>query len=278
MYKQLVRYLERPKAYTASDASIWTDEHIAKQMLSAHLDPEFEGATRSHAFVDRSVEWLNQIMPRGGKLLDVGCGPGLYAERLARRGFRVTGIDFSRNSIDYAINSAKENDLDIHYIQQDYLQMDRYEEFDGAIFIYCDYGALSTDDRAIILRNIYRSLKPGGRLILDVFSQVQYDEFQESKTWENNPKGGFWSNESYLELNASYRYDEHLTLRHTAIITEEEVRQFYLWDTYFTPETLVKEAEAAGFSLYRTFSDVAGNSYTADSPTLAVVLQKQKSA
>ncbi len=48
-------------------------------------------------------------------LFDIGCGPGIYAEKFARQGYYVTGIDFSKRSIDYAKNSALKQGLDISY-------------------------------------------------------------------------------------------------------------------------------------------------------------------
>lgn len=88
MYHNLYRYLKVPPAYTPSDAGIWTNKHISQQMLAAHLDPTYEGASRNHDFIDQSVAWIKQILPPAQypNLLDVGCGPGLYAERFCREG------------------------------------------------------------------------------------------------------------------------------------------------------------------------------------------------
>lgn len=65
-------------------------------------------------------------------------------------------------------------------------------EFDFATFIYCDYGALSTEDRGLILQKIYTALKPGGKLLLDVFSMQKYKRFKEYRVWQWHEHGGFW--------------------------------------------------------------------------------------
>ena len=92
-------------------------------MLAAHLDPTNDLASRRPETIDRSVDWLMQTLnlESGDALLDLGCGPGLYASRFARKGVQVTGVDYSRRSIDYAVAYAQEHDLDICYRYQNYL-------------------------------------------------------------------------------------------------------------------------------------------------------------
>jgi len=82
-------------AYTTPE--IWNDSHISAQMLQAHLNPESAAASRTAEFINRSVQWLQavlQINP-GARILDLGRGPGLYANALARLGAVVEGIDVS---------------------------------------------------------------------------------------------------------------------------------------------------------------------------------------
>lgn len=164
--------LEPPALYEFTDEPFWDDEHISAQMLAAHLDPDFEGASRNHAFIDHSVAWITRVATTTeySRLLDLGCGPGLYAERLARAGYRVTGVDFSRRSIAHARNAAEQQGLAIDYHYENYLTLDLGQQFDVAIMIYCDYGALSAVDRRTLLDRARAHLRPGGLLVLDVFS------------------------------------------------------------------------------------------------------------
>ena len=159
MLKDLFTYLEKPAVYTKSTCTFWDDEHISKGLLEAHLNPGLEAASRQHDFMDQSVEWISKIAPSSGyaNLLDLGCGPGLYAERLAKKGYHITGIDFSKRSIHYARNKAAESGQDIRYIYQNYLDLDYDHEFDLVTLIYCDFAVLSDLDRASLLK---RSLMP----------------------------------------------------------------------------------------------------------------------
>ena len=171
MYYDILQALEKPPLYTKTKGEFWNDSYISQQMLKAHLDPEFEGASRKLEFIESSASWIKELVPPAefSSLLDVGCGPGLYTERFSRQGYRVTGIDFSRRSIEYARRSAAGQGLDIAYFCQDYLEMSFREPFDFATMIYCDYGALSDVDRKGLMNRIYRQLKPGGKFLFDVF-------------------------------------------------------------------------------------------------------------
>lgn len=276
MNNNIFLHLERPPLYKQSDVNFWNDEHISKHMLKAHLDPDYEGASRKLSFIEQSVKWIKEITPsrKYPNLLDIGCGPGLYAESFSKAGYKVTGIDFSKRSIKYAKTSADKQDLDIAYVYQNYLEMDYNDAFDIAVFIYCDYGALSAENRSVILHKIYHSLKSGGKLLLDVFSMEKYNAFRELKTWEVFEDGGFWSPEKYLSLNGQYKYSGNVTLEQTSIITDNGIREYCIWNCCFTPETLIKEVHEAGFRKFEVFGDVTGKSYTEDSPTIAILLEK----
>ena len=91
MITKLNKYLKKPHLYAPSTGEFWNDEHISKEMLAAHLNPDLEAATRKHEFLDHSVEWITKIAPPSQykSLLDLGCGPGLYAERFNKAGYSV---------------------------------------------------------------------------------------------------------------------------------------------------------------------------------------------
>ena len=168
MNNKIIDFLKsQPMLYAESDDAFWDDEHISKYMLAAHLNPDCDNASRKQEGILNSVNWITELSggPTKKKLLDLGCGPGIYAELLAEKGFQVTGIDFSQRSVNYAIDSSKEKNLDITYHYQNYLDIDYEEEFDVVILIYCDFGVLSPENRSVLLRKIHQALKPGGILI-----------------------------------------------------------------------------------------------------------------
>jgi 2-polyprenyl-3-methyl-5-hydroxy-6-metoxy-1,4-benzoquinol methylase len=100
----IMRYSGRPQLFEKGTSNFWDDPHISNHMLESHLNPDWDAATRTHEFIDRSVSWISKIVPSSQYelLLDLGCGPGLYAERFKGAGYSVTGVDFSKRSIEYA--------------------------------------------------------------------------------------------------------------------------------------------------------------------------------
>jgi len=277
VFHQIQAYLSKPALYAPSTKRFWDDVHISKALLEAHLNPNWDAASRKFDFIDRSVKWIASIMPPESypALLDLGCGPGLYAERFDQAGYRVTGLDFSMRSIEYAQAQAIASKREIAYFYQDYLTMDYEACFDLITLIYCDFGVLSTQDRSTLLSKIYHALKPNGRFVVDVFTPVQHQGKEESKTWQSCEGGGFWDQDSHVCLQAFYRYDQDGTvLNQTVVIKEDSVECYHIWEHCFTKAGLLAEAEAAGFRCTGLYGDVAGKQYTEDGSVICAVFTK----
>lgn len=266
---------KKPKAYTPNPEKFWNDEYISKQLLRAHLDPEFEGASRNHAFIQKSIEWIySQVGKKEASLLDLGCGPGLYSLALAQKGWSVTGIDLSHNSIQYAKEQAKESGVEVNYRIQNYLEIDFENQFDAVILIYCDYAVLSLEERRILVSKIYKALKPGGKFILDVFTPAFYEEKKDNTSWETVEKEGFWRPEPYAVLTGQFFYENQIVLDQVIVMTETEEKVYYLWNTFFTKESLREEIGPSLFSSMNFYGDVTGNSWDESSKTLCLIATK----
>ncbi|WHH57747.1 class I SAM-dependent methyltransferase [Petroclostridium sp. X23] len=269
-------FFELPSINTISETNFWNEEYISKELLTAHLDCNSDGASRKKDFIDNSVAWISQITPseKFPILLDVGCGPGLYTERFYQHGYEVTGIDISQNSIDYARNSALEKGFNIQYECQDYLKMQLTNKYDLATMIYCDYGALSSYNRQMLMKKIYDCLNQGGVFLLDVFSIEKYAKFKNEQSWEFCQHNGFWDKNPYLLLNTNFKYENFTTLERAIVITEENTKTYYIWNKCFTKKSLIDEAKEAGFKVKDIFSDVTGSPYADDSETIAILFVK----
>ncbi len=277
MFHQLTGFLDKPQLYASGTNQFWNDEHISQFVLESHLNPSVDAASRKPEFMDKSVRWIARIAPPSEyrKLLDLGCGPGLYAERFHRAGYAVTGMDFSKRSIAYAKEQAAIRGGNISYLCQDYLTIDYDSCFDVIALIYCDFGVLSTQDRAALARRIYRGLKPGGKFILDVFTPVEHQDKKETRDWQYQPNSGFWSDRPHLCLNSFYRYDEDTTvLRQTVVMDENGVECYNIWEHCFTKEELLSEARAAGFTQCELYGDVSGKPFDENGNMICGVFTK----
>lgn len=270
MFDMLMHALaQRPSPYASTGVPFWDDPYISGQMLAAHLNPSLDAATRSLDFVRRSADWIATLA--GGKLLDLGCGPGIYAELFAERGFAVTGVDISARSIEYAKQAAAEKGLKIDYRRESYLDLDSAAVYDIAVLIYCDYGVLSPEDRARVLRNARRALQPGGVFIVDGWTPAFYRNFGEEAHITAQPQGGFWSEKPYIEIKATQCHPQNVFLERYIIVEKDAVQQYNLWNTAFDMQALEAELRAAGFGAVTFFGDVAGGLVTDQGETLCAV-------
>jgi len=265
----------RPKPfefYTASE--LWTDEHTSAQMLALHLNENVDISSRKMAFIDRSVDWLvsHPGIATGARIVDFGCGPGLYTSRLAKRGADVTGIDFSARSIEYARDQARTMGLDICYVNQNYLDFTTDKQFEVVLMIMCDFCALSPAQREIMLMKFRCLLKPGGRIVLDVYSLAAFDQCAETSRYEANLQDGFWSPEPYYGFLNSFKYEEEkVTLDKYSIVGRTWTKSVYNWLQYFSVESLTAEFRRAGLEIAKVYADVAGKPYDAGASEFAVV-------
>jgi len=275
MFKELKEINSRPRPfefYTADE--LWTNEHTAKQMLSYHLNEAVDLSSRNTNFIDRSVDWIVSrfSINDASEVADFGCGPGLYAKRLTEQGAKVTGIDFSENSLKYAKGVAAQAGLDIDYIHRNYLEFETDSRFDLIIMIMCDFCALSPEQRKMMLTKFHSLLKPGGSLLLDVHSLNYFHQREESATYELNQLNGFWSPEDYYCFVNTFKYEEEkVSLDKYTIVAESGTRVVYNWLQHFSKESLQDEFTGAGFKVEETFSDVAGTPFNPESPEIAVV-------
>ena len=278
MFEELENINTRPKSfefYTASD--LWTDEHTSKQMLSFHLNEEIDVSSRNAAFINQSVEWIASHFNVGAetKIADFGCGPGLYVTRLAQKQADVTGIDFSKRSIQYAQEIATREGLSINYVDQNYLEFETDDRFHLILMIMCDFCALSPTQRKKMLNKFHTILEPGGSVLLDVYSLTAFEQREETAMYEANLLNGFWSPNKYYGFLNTYKYErEKVVLDKYTLIGAARTRTVYNWLQYFSPEALERVFVECGFTIETLYSDVAGAPFNSQVNEFAVVAKK----
>jgi len=275
MFEELERINERPapfQYYTAGD--LWTDAHTSRRMLAFHLDENVDVSSRNAAFIRRSVDWIAAEFPLGRDftIADFGCGPGLYATALAKRGATVTGIDFSGRSIAYARAVAAREGLDIRYVQQNYLEFETEDRYDLVLMIMGDFCTLSPVQRRGLLGIFRTVLKPGASVLLDVYSLAAFARKKEEASYGRNLLDGFWSPDTYYGFLNTFTYpEEKVALDKYTIIGKERTRTVYNWFQYFSPADLEREFAAAGFAVQRLLADVAGRPFDPEAAEFAAI-------
>lgn len=111
-------------------------------------------------------------LPRGARVLDVGCGPGRHAVPLAQAGLAVTGVDVSRRFLDIAADAARAAGVGAAFFHVDARAMPFDDEFDAVVSI-CEgaFGLMAGDD-STVLKRMAEAVKRGGRVVLTAFSAL----------------------------------------------------------------------------------------------------------
>jgi len=278
LFETLERINRRPDVYSRYTAdALWTSPDISEMMLRYHLDGEVDLASRRTPFIDASCEWIRERfdLGPGKRVVDLGCGPGLYVNRLARTGAHVTGVDFSSRSIEYARERAAEAGLDVDYRLGDYLALELEGGYDLAIIIMCDYCALSPEQRGRLLRRVGDLLAPDGVFLFDVYSESYFETWEEMVAYGPEMMDGFWSSEPYFGFQNTFKYEqEKVVLERYLVVERERQTEYFNWFQHYSLESLKAEVEAAGLIVEDVYGDVAGESFEPSLPEFAVVVRR----
>lgn len=254
---KIIKTVGNPTPYDKGTDIMWTDKHIAKFLLDAHINPEIGVASRTSKDIDKTVDMIDKMIQPGSEILDLGCGPGLYAERLSKKGHKVTGVDFSKNSIDYAIKQCEQSRSNIKYINDNYLNLDFEGQFDFIMMIYCDFGVLVPEERISLMKMIHKALKPGGIFLFDAIDAETIERLNFNSSWEMS-ESGFWKPTPYICLSRSFHFKENkATLdQHLVIGDDDSFRLYRFWNHYFNQEDVEKIFGPIGFSKVENIKNV----------------------
>ena len=181
----------------------------------------------------------------GCRILDMGCGTGRHTLELARRGYRVTGVDLSMDMIQIAQRKAEESGVSAEFIRGDATEFSGDNAFDAAISL-CE-GALcllgEDDDPLLrdarIIENMARSLHTGGGCILTVLNALRRIRLAE----ESERKSG--------------RFDPVTLVERTLI--DENGKDIVLIERYYTVPEMTRILYDSGFDVIHVYSGTAGS-------------------
>ena len=249
IYHRPDRHLVQPQGSNLP----WNEPDFSERMLREHLDESHGAASRVAAERAVQIEWLGSRLPLqpGVQLLDITCGPGLYAVEFARRGCFVTGVDFSPAAMAYAKDLVLSQGLAARcvFVEQDVRAMDyRGANFDAAIFLYGQLAVFTRAEAQALLGQIAQSLKPGGKLCLEMLDPERVDKT--NSNWWFTDHTGLWGDKPFLHLGERFWNEaEGLSLEQFYVIHLEtgELTQISLQDQTYPVETMSRMMWEAGF-------------------------------
>lgn len=141
------------------------------------------------------VRALVGFLPKGCQVLDVACGVGRHAIPLAKKGFRVTAMDYSESYLAEARRRAKKDGASVRLVQGDMRALGFSRRFDVVLNLWTSFGYCPRlcDDRRT-LRSMFRALRPGGMLCLEVVDPLRFAAGYAEQHWAR--MGRYWQLEA----------------------------------------------------------------------------------
>lgn len=224
---------------------------------------------RDEREAERVVDLIERLVQPalGSEILDVGCGRGRHARALARRGYRVTGIDVAERALQVAQQrAASESPWHIRFVRHDMREPFCQACFDGAVNLFTTFGFFEDEaDHLRALQAIAIALHPGGWLVQDFLNAdyvqrhiVPYDRFQRNgieviqERWIEN---GRVNKRICLHRNGS----EQIFYESVRLLRLDDFQEWY---------------QIAGLDIQATLGDYAGRPFTPDSPRLILYARK----
>lgn len=271
----LEEVLKKPAVYTKSTAKFWDDDHISKQMLQFHLNPEVEAASKTASTIASEVRHIVNVSKMKHKsVLDLGCGPGLYVKHFADHAASVVGVDLSGHSIDYANEHVGSEKPNVKFKKLNYLTLDETAAYDIITLIFYDFGALNFQEQKTLLEVVHQALKPNGIFVFDVLTtQCPHPESTTTKFYRN----GFFSPDPYMEVHQSLYYPESLVRGDQYVLISEngDLRVIRNYDRLFTETSITQHLKEAGFSILELSANLSGDPLTSDSTTMGIFAKKE---
>jgi D-alanine-D-alanine ligase len=194
--------------------------------------------------VDQFLSFLK--ISQEDRILDLCCGQGRHSLELARRGFKfIEGLDRSHYLIQRAKKQAVKEGLDVRFREGDARRLPYAPDtFDVVMILGNSFGYFETmEDDLRVLREVFRILKPWGRLLIDVADGGYLKENFQPRSWEWIDRKLFVCRERSLSLD-----EQRLISREVITNVEKGViaDQFYA-ERLYSKEALPQILKTAGF-------------------------------
>jgi SAM-dependent methyltransferase len=208
----------------------------------------------------------------GAAILDLGCGQGRHTVSLARRGYRMTGLDLSALHLRLARRAAREAGADVRWLRADMRDIPWEEEFDAVINMFTTFGYLESDEEDFrVLEAVARALRPGGCFLIDTINREMLMRRWEERGEQKGLDGTIRIEERSFDFPTS-RQHVHVAAVYPDGTRDE--REIHL--RLYTLTELTKMLSRAGLKFRRVWGWYGGQDYGFDSVRMIVLAEKER--
>lgn len=218
--------------------------------------------------VEGIIKLLN--LPSGSSILDLACGYGRIAIPLAQHGYRVTGLDLSKQLLDRGKSDTSAAGVQIRFIHSDMREIPFEDEFDAVINIFTSFGYLETEHEDLkVLREVHKALKSGGLFLLDFISREWVMRQYRPHMIDRLPDGAVALHEGQFDFLTSRN-----NVKVTIIEPDGQRQESSHSVRMYTLTELVKLLDAAELSLVSYYGGLDGSNLTFESRRTVVLSRK----
>lgn len=236
----------------------WDEPDFSRRMLEQHLNQEHDWASRRGPIIAAHAAWIAEQLSVPSRILDMGCGPGLYTQALAEQGHQCVGVDFSPASIEYARQRSADCDPKPEYILGDIRNYRSNQKFDCIIMTFGEFNAFIRKDAALLLEHCAEMLTENGLFILEAHTYDAVRAMGEAPaTWQRHATGLFSAGPHLCLRENSWNAAEESALSRYFIIdaADTAVRQYVSFMQAYRLESYTKMLSSAALPLQRILSE-----------------------
>lgn len=204
----------------------------------------------------------------GAKILDLACGPGRFAIPLAKRGFRVVGLDICELYLDQARAKAQEHRLQIEFVHGDMRAIPFENEFDAVINLFTSFGYFEREeDHLQVLREVRKSLKLGGRFLLELQNYHWLIKHFQARDWVER------SGCLILE-ERKFNFERNRIESRWIVLRGAERKEYKLSLRVFTLAELLELFAQAGLKVLGYYGGLRGEPWSLEANRLAILAER----
>jgi SAM-dependent methyltransferase len=245
--------------------SPWFEDESFWSELYPFMFPE----ERFHLAEEQIEKILALVGYEEGAVLDLCCGPGRHSLALAKRGIQVTAVDRSEFLLRRAKEEAAKSNLEIEFVLDDMRHFVSDHSFSLILNLFTSFGYFDDiEDDLKVLQNAYRSLKPGGAMVIDVFGKEPLARKYQAT---NSTKFG----DEVMLIQRNEICEDWTRCRNEWILVKgATARTFNFQTRLYSGQEMKDILRKAGFDEVKVFGDLDGNEYGVDAARLIAVGRK----